>query len=468
MLTTTSLNKVVNGYWSIGGLFRKIFFVTFVGLVAACQSDKDRDVTPSNTGDSVDAAVAVQWMDLFLEVERYAPGYRPPVAARALGYIGLAAYETVIPASTEYQSVASRFKGLTVPKPEAGKAYRWDVAVNETYYVMMKNFFPHVVDADKARIDALYKKLDVTTGDADVLKRSKAFGKAMAQAVFAYSKTDAAGHEAFLRNNPTDYVPPTGTGKWQPTAPDFMRALLPYWGKVRTFVATESDKVAKAPLPYGTAVITPFFAQGLEIYNITSPLSYEQQWIAEFWSDDIYKLTFEPAGRWLAIAQQVIKQEKVSLQKAAYTYAKVGIGLSDIGVACWNSKYIYNVERPIAFIQKAINQRWHPRLNNPIAELNGLTPPFPSYPSGHSCFGAVAAEVLTDIYGANYPMTDRCHEGRTEFNGKPRSFNNFYEMATENAYSRISLGVHYRMDCDEGLRMGYAIGRRVNQLNWKK
>ncbi|GAB2603102.1 vanadium-dependent haloperoxidase [Spirosoma areae] len=454
--------------WIAGTLLRKAFIITCIWVVAACQTNKDPDVAPSNSVDKTDAAVAVQWMDLFLDVERYAPGYRPPVAARSLGYISLAGYETVIPASTEYQSVASRFAGLTVPKPQAGKSYRWDVAVNETYYVMMKNFFPHVVEADKAKIEELYKKLTVSTGEADELTRSKAFGREMAEAVFAYSKTDVAGHEAHLRNQPGDYVPPTGVGKWQPTAPDFGKALLPYWGKVRTFVATESEKLAKPPLAYGTSVMTPLFVQGLEIYNVTTPISYEQQWIAEFWSDDIYKLTFEPAGRWLAIAQQIIKKENVSLQKAAYTYAKVGIGLSDIGVACWNSKYVYNVERPISYIQRTIDPKWRPKLNNPIAALNGVTPPFPAYPSGHSSFGAVAAEVLTDIYGINYAMTDRCHEGRTEFIGKPRSFNNFYEMAEENAYSRIPLGVHYRMDCQEGLRMGYAIGRRVNQLNWKK
>ena len=455
--------------WVAGKLLKKAFIVGCVWIVAACQSNKNSDVvTPSNTVDKTDASVAVQWMDLFLDVERYAPGYRPPVAARTLGYMGLAAYETVIPASTEYKSIASNFTGLTIPKIQTGKSYRWEVAVNETYHSLMKSFFPHVVDADKAKIEDLYKKLNAFTGDADEIARSKAFGQAMADAVFAYSKTDVAGDAGYLRNQPTDYVPPTGAGKWQPTAPDFSRALLPYWGKVRTFVASESEKLAKQPLPYGTAVITPLFSQGLEIYSTTTPLSYEQQWIAEFWSDDIYKLTFEPSGRWLAIAQQVIKKENVPLQKAVYTYAKIGIGLSDAGVACWNSKYIYNVERPIAYIQRAIDPKWRPKLNNPITSLTGLTPPFPAYPSGHSTFGGVAAEILTDIYGANYAMTDRCHEGRTEFNGKPRSFNNFYEMATENAYSRIPLGVHYRMDCDEGLRMGYAIGRHVNQLNWKQ
>jgi hypothetical protein len=38
-------------------------------------------------------------------------------------------------------------------------------------------------------------------------------------------------------------------------------------------------------------------------------------------------------------------------------------------------------------------------------------------------------------------------------------------MAYENAYSRIPLGVHVRMDCDEGLRLGYEIADAVNDVN---
>lgn len=438
-----------------------------LGIIISCQPPK-QDVTPSFTASTVDASVALQWMDLFLVIDRYAPGYRPPVAARALAYIGLAAYETMVPGSATYQSIASKFSGLTVPKPETGKTYRWDVALNETYYLLMKGFFPHVADRDKAKIDSLHTKLSSTTGNIDEVNRSQKFGQAVATAVMAYSRTDAAGDAAYLRNQPTDYVPPTGPGKWQPTAPDYSRALLPYWGKVRTFVATESDKLAKEPLNYSTNIKSTLFAQGLEIYTATTPLTNEEQWIGEFWSDDIYQLTFEPAGRWIAIACEVIRQEKVPLDKAVYTFAKVGMSLSDVGVACWNSKYIYNIERPISYIKRTIDPTWRTRLNNPISIMVGITPPFPAYPSGHSCFGAAAAEVLTDIYGPAYAMTDNCHKGRTEFNGTPRSFNSFYEMAQENAYSRVLLGVHYRMDCEEGLRMGYAIGRKVNQLPWAK
>jgi hypothetical protein len=333
---------------------------------------------------------------------------------------------------------------------------------------MLNSFFPHVESSYKTLIEKQYTKLATSTINATDLARSKQFGAAMATAIFNYSKTDVSGSEGYLKNQPTDYVPPVGPGKWVPTSPDFSRALLPYWGKTRTFVASEADKLALKPLSYGSSLTSPMFAQGLEVYTTTTSLTYENQWIAEFWSDDIYKLSFEPAGRWLAIALQVVRKEKAPLDKAIYTYAKLGIGLSDVGVACWNSKYIYNIERPISYIQKAIDTKWVSKLNNPLSNSKGITPPFPAYPSGHSCFGGVAAEILTNIYGSTYTMTDRCHEGRLEFIGTPRSFNNFYEMATENAYSRIPLGVHYRMDCEEGLRMGYSIGRKVNLFGWTK
>jgi membrane-associated phospholipid phosphatase len=143
------------------------------------------------------------------------------------------------------------------------------------------------------------------------------------------------------------------------------------------------------------------------------------------------------------------------------------MALNDASVSCWNSKFYYNVERPVTYINKFINPAWNVASLTSTGFLKS-TPSFPAYPSGHSTFGAAAAEALTSVFGREVAMTDRCHEGRTDFNGKPRSFNNFYEMAEENAYSRIWLGVHWRMDCEEGVRLGYLVGRRVNALPFKK
>jgi membrane-associated phospholipid phosphatase len=435
-------------------------------VVSSCKTTQETQPTDSNS--NIEATVALGWMDTFLEIERYAPGFRPPVAARSLAYINLAAYESVVPSSSVYKSVSTNLSGLTMPTRESGKTYNDQAVVNEVYYLMLKNFFPHVTDEYKTQIETQYKKFDATKISADEFARSKQYGQAVAKAVFDFSLTDAIGSKGYLNNQPADYVAPTGLGKWQPSYPDYGKALLPYWGKTKAFAISEAEKLSPPPAPFSNSPSSAFFFQGFEVHQVTTPLTYEQKWIGEFWSDDIYKLTFEPAGRWIAISQQVIRKEKVSLEKAIYTYAKVSMGLSDAGLACWNSKYVYNVERPITYIRREINPTWVSSLNNPLVKVNGVTPPFPAYPSGHSTFGGVAAEILNDIYGKSYAMTDKCHEGRTEFNGTPRSFKSFDAMAEENAYSRIPLGVHYRMDCSEGLRLGYQTGKAVNRLAWKK
>ncbi|MCA0230791.1 MAG: phosphatase PAP2 family protein [Bacteroidetes bacterium] len=441
-------------------------WMMLMAVVAAC--NRSQDVAPQKELKDYDAKVVLKWGELFLELDRYAPGYRPPVAARAFAYIGLSAYETVVSGTKEYQSLAPYYSGITIPKAEAGKSYHWPTAVNASYQSMMLKFFPHVSTDQKAKItqlgETLFKEFQTET-DAETFARSKALGESVASVMFEYSKTDKNGHEAYLNLHPTDYVPPVGVGKWQPTKPDFTRALLPYWGRTRTFAISVEDKVAKPPIEYSSQITSQFFAQALEVCSF--PDNYENRWIGEFWSDDIFEQTFEPAARWIAIANQVMIQEKAHLETAVYTYAKLGMGLSDAGVACWNSKYLYNVERPISYINRSINPKWITLLDNTVKKVKGITPPFPAYPSGHSTFGAVAAEILSNIYGYKYEMTDKSHEFRVEFIGKPRSFHNFNEMAYENAISRILLGVHYRMDCDEGLRMGYNVGRKVNAMNWK-
>ncbi len=69
--------------------------------------------------------------------------------------------------------------------------------------------------------------------------------------------------------------------------------------------------------------------------------------------------------------------------------------------------------------------------------------------------GAAVAEVLTSLYGHEYKITDNSHKGLQDFSVKPRRFTSFEQMAKENALSRIMLGVHWRMDAEEGLRLGH-------------
>lgn len=234
-----------------------------------------------------------------------------------------------------------------------------------------------------------------------------------------------------------------------------MPALLPHWGETRTFTINANDFMAAPLPPFSMEPHSLYYVQALEVYTMNSPLSPENKWIAEFWSDDFAGLTISTAGRWISIANQVVRKDSPSIERALETYLKLGLAMSDASVACWKSKYHYNLLRPETFIRQAINPDWRAIVH---------TPSFPAYPSGHAMLSASAAEVLTSLYGQHYELTDRTHEGRTEFKGTPRKFHSFYEMAFENASSRIPLGVHYRIDCDEGTRLGLAIGKVVAGL----
>jgi hypothetical protein len=342
--------------------------------------------------------------------------------------------------------------------------------VNAAYSTLLKRIVPgNILLPDQQseiqfKILALEQKFfdefEVKVGNK-VFDRSKQLGEEVALAVWDWSKTDQYGHEAFLNSRPSSYTPPAGPGLWQPTPPDYGAALFPYWGKVRTFAIHQEDKLARPPLPYSDNPNSPLYAQALEVKNVVDNHDFTNQWIAQFWSDDQVGLCMSPPTRWIAIATQVLEREHANLELAIYTYAKVSIALNDAGVACWHSKYTYNIERPVSYIHRVIDPNWN-------VHYLGFTPSFPAYPSGHSTFGAAAAEVLSHIFGYDYAMTDLTHESRTEFYGMPRTFSSFYEMAEENAYSRVPLGVHFRMDAEEGVRHGYQIGRRVNEMPFKR
>lgn len=451
-------------------------FLLSIALLSSCRKDSNSGSNQnSSLASSYTADVPLSWNELMLEIDRFSPGYRPPAAARMFAYMGLAAYEAAVPGMPDYQSLAVQFPQMSLPKIETGKDYHWPSAVNAVYASMFRYFYPHIKPADLLKIDQLEAKFVIRfeqDEDDAVIKRSRDFGKAVADAVYRYSATDIAGHEAYKNPRPSSYVPPAvgpnGEKLWQPTFPDYTRALFPYWGQVRPFAMKDSELRARPPLPYSEDPNSKFYQQAKETYLIVKEANFEDRWIAEFWSDDIFELTFEPAARQIAIANQLADQKNISLDKAVELYAKMGMAMCDAAIAVWNSKYIYNVIRPIDYIRRFIDPSWTTLLNVPFNNVKSITPEFPAYPSGHACFGGSGAGIMNDIFGGTTSFTDNCHVSRFEFIGAPRYFNSFTEAATENAISRLPLGVHFRMDADEGLRLGLLAAKRVVDLPWKK
>ncbi len=438
-------------------------------LLHSCQKDTDTvQNLPENKVANFDSNIVDVWTNVYLTIEKDLPSFRPAATCRALGYINMAAYETCLPGMPNYVSNKNNLPNLNLPVIQDPTEINWNLALNTCYATTIRHFMTNLTNEQKALIYKTEQDQRLTLRDKmfnDVFQNSINWGTQVANAIIAYADSDAQGYSQSLNAFPDDYVRPTGQGLWEPSTPS-SKALFPFWGKVRTFAATQSDLISLEPIQYSTSPSSEYYKQHLELYNQVTNITYEERWKAEFWSDDIVGLTFSPPARLFALGLQVMSLEKMNLEESLYFFCKLGIAVNDGAVAAWNSKYIYNTERPETYIRKYIDPQFKSILGEAIG-TPGLVPPFPGYPSGHSTFGGIMAEIFTEFFGANYTFTDHCHEGRTEFLSTPRTFNTWNQMGEENAYSRIPLGVHIKMDCDEGLRMGKLIARRALEYNLK-
>ncbi|MEM9888213.1 MAG: vanadium-dependent haloperoxidase [Bacteroidota bacterium] len=421
----------------------------------------------SNDISQLNTNILAQWTNTFLEVERYAAGMRPNGSARAMAYIYLASYETAAPAMRDHVSAAATLGGIDVEVPSELGSIDWEIALNESFSITLNHFLINVPVAIKAKIDVVHDQLDsyLSIGvPPSVVSDSKSWGALVANTVIEYSQTDRAAEEQMLEPQPRSYEPPTGDGFWTYSA-DPERALFPYWESVRTFVISPNQTSTVPPIQYSEERNSRYFRQMQEVYranNSARENNDEMLWVAEFWSDDVEGLMFSPPARQFAIANQLISMYDMNLEEALVMYLKLGCSLNDAAVATWKYKYQYMVMRPNVYIKEFIDPDFQTNLFRLVYWPN---PSFPGYPSGHSAFASAAAGVFIDFFGDRTNFTDRCHEGREEFRGEPRTYRKFSDMAWENAYSRVPLGVHVRMDCREGLRLGYEIADAINRID---
>jgi len=416
--------------------------------------------------------ITIAWGNLYLQVEKDLKGFRPAPTCRALAYIHMGAFETLAPGMEHYRSLSNVIEDFHPPvlNYETNKI-NWPIALN-AYYARVHRFF--LFNSNESQVALMVQLETKELADlsenvpAGIVENSIAWGQAVANEIIAYSETDREGATQVREPAPADYFPPSGDGVWEPTAPDFGKALFPHWGKVRTFAAKSFELVSLPPVyEYSTDPSSSYYKDNLEVDQRTMAITEKDHWIAEFWSDDLTGMTFSPPARFFAIANQVVDREHMNLEETVHMYCVLGIAINDAAVACWNSKYIYNTERPVTYITKYIDPSFKSRLGEALG-TNGMNPAFPGYPSGHSTFAGVGMRIFEHFFGEKYEFTDLCHYGRTEFRGYPRTFTSWKELAEEDAYSRIPLGVHIRMDCSEGLRLGNVMAVKALALDLQK
>ncbi|MCU0391246.1 MAG: vanadium-dependent haloperoxidase [Thermoflexibacter sp.] len=424
----------------------------FAIFLVGCQKESEQPILMEVN--SFEADLAHSYYELELRLIRQTSGFTPPVASRALGYTGITLYETLVPGTKNYKSLANRVNGLSnIPQVTSGVEYHWAISANHAMASILRNLFANTSPANLAAIDsvkAIYNSRYQSIISNEVFNRSANYGEQMANVIFDWSRTDG-GHEGYLKNFPITYTPPVGESMWVKTSSS--NALQPYWGNNRTFLASNAAPSIMPPPPptFSFEASSAFFKEGKEVYDIAKNLNNSQKEIALFWADDAGK-TFTPPGHSISITRQVLIAQKANLALAAEAYMKVGIAVADAFICGWKCKYTYNLLRPVTYVQRYIDPSWKPLLD---------TPPFPEYISGHSVQSGAAAEVLTKLFGNNVAFVDNSHADR----GLPaRNLISFEAFAQEAALSRLYGGIHFRSGNEEGLKMGKRIGQNVNEL----
>jgi hypothetical protein len=405
--------------------------------------------------------VLERWYGLTLELVRHTPTYSPPVASRSFAYLGVTAFEAVATGSSDMHSLAGQLNGLKpVPQRETGKIYEEALVLHAAMAFAAQNFFENTGPTGQRALASLEAKLRTEASAVlpeDVALRSEDYGRAVAKHILAWSQDDGG---AVIENMgfPLRYELTIGASHWVPTSlvAQQQKPLLPNWGKNRTFAMPDGATCDLPPPPaYSEEKSSQFYKEALEVFETRQKLNPEQRAIARFWSDDPM-LSPTPPGHWISIALQIFERNNTALDKSVDVLARLGIAEADSFIGCWNTKFQYDLLRPVTYVRRLMDPKWESLLN---------TPPFPEYPSGHSTQSGAAAVVLTKMFGENFAFSDATHE---RDGIKPRAFPSFWAAAEEAGISRLYGGIHFRAAIERGLEQGRCIGAFTNALRTRR
>jgi hypothetical protein len=354
--------------------------------------------------------------------------------------------------------------------------------------------------------------------------RLKTFGASMSGAGEQYGSAVADQLLASRQNDGADstssVVSPSALPNAIPWQPDPILAppgpgLDPHWGNVDYFGIAPSNPSSLRPPAFPDPSGGGYFRSFAEVYFKGSEPSppaavpnlppesphrrtADEEQAALFWSyDDMLGTPIRLYNRHVREILAQHPRQNAGLEEHAWILALVNVAMADAGIACWESKYYYNIWRPFQGIRMADqdpNTRttqdpvWLP-LGRPRAPqgARNTTPNFPAYVSGHSSFGTAAFGMMRKIYGTTIspgaerefklnltseelplpevgetlPLTDAdiLTPGRDFVS---RNYRNLGDVIAENGRSRIHLGVHWEDDN----RRGIALGQQVADAVW--
>ncbi|QKV80238.1 vanadium-dependent haloperoxidase [Amycolatopsis sp. Hca4] len=242
--------------------------------------------------------------------------------------------------------------------------------------------------------------------------------------------------------------PGTAPGQYRPTPPAFAPAVFTHWAAVTPFVLDRAAQFRPGPYPSpGSAryarALAEVAAAGRDTSTTRTADETEQ---ARFWAAPIWNY-------WNEIAQSVVGGSRSGLLVAARVFARLNLSFADAVIAFYDAKYHYRIWRPITAIRLAAADG-NPATDG-IPDWSGLatTPADPAYPGAHSVIAQAGALVLRQEYGPRWPLAVTSEA----LPGVVRRFTSFQGAADEAGLSRITAGVHTRLDHEAGRQLGHDV-----------
>jgi membrane-associated phospholipid phosphatase len=328
-------------------------------------------------------------------------------------------------------------------------------AVQAAYATLSKLFPAQQSTFDAARAASLNAIANVNGGDnlqgrlQASVDKGVAWGQQVADAIWAWRLTDG------FTSPPAPFLGGTAIGEWRPTPPAFAAGALPQFATMTPWVIASPSQFRPAGPP---ALDSALYAQ---VYNETKAMgsatnslrTADQTQLALFWQSSTATYFWSAVGLRLAATQDM------TLLEDAHLFAALNIAIADSVIAAWDAKYHFVFWRPVTAIQLGdsdpnLNTAGDPNWTPLIA-----TPNHPEYPSAHSSFSSAGAAVLAQFFGANTPFV----VDSDKMPGATRSFSSFDAALQELADARVLGGIHFRTACDDGKKLGTAVGNYVVQ-----
>jgi hypothetical protein len=313
----------------------------------------------------------------------------------------------------------------------------------------MAHLFPgQVATFDQKRTISL---IEISSGPAaehsESIERGIEWGQAVADAIWTWRSTDG------FSNVPPPYLGSLIPGAWRPTPPAFAPGLAPQLAHTMPWAIESPSQFRPAgPASLTSAQYAADFNETKLMGSLASPTrTADETLYVRFWA------SASPADFWDPVATSLGAEHHLGLSENARLLALLNIALADAVIGCWDAKYAYASWRPITAVQlagtdgnpaTAADFGWTPLI---------VTPPFPEYPSAHSCVSGAGARILSNYFGDNTTFS----VSSDGMPGVTRYFSSFAAALEEVGNARVFGGIHFRTAIIDGQTLGTNIGNYI-------